>query len=82
VRQHGSESHVADALDALDGRVELVVDDDSASLVRLDTDGLEVEALGDGSSANSDEDDVGLDLKVSACFLSSPGKRIMEKSGR
>jgi hypothetical protein len=32
----------------------LVVDDDSASLVLLDTDGLEVEGFGDGTSTDSD----------------------------
>lgn len=62
MRKHGPEGHISNALDALGRSVELVVNDDTAALVRLDADGLEVEALSDGSATDSDEDDVGLEL--------------------
>ena len=62
VRQHGTERDVADTLDALGGSVELIVDDDSAALVGFDADLFEAEALGDGTTANGDEDDVGFEL--------------------
>jgi len=63
VSQHRSEGNISDALDSLDGGVVLIVDNDSALSVELDTDGLEVESVGDGSSTNSDEDNVGGKLK-------------------
>lgn len=62
VGQHGSKGNVSDALDSLDRGVELVVNHNSALVVELNTDGLEVQSSGDGSSADGDEDDVGLKL--------------------
>jgi hypothetical protein len=38
VSQHGSEGDVSDTFNALDGGVELVIDDDSAFVVLLDAD--------------------------------------------
>jgi hypothetical protein len=63
VGKHGSEGDISDALDTLDRGVELVVDDDSTLVVELDADGLEVEVLGDGSSTDSNEDDVSVELQ-------------------
>jgi hypothetical protein len=63
VRKHRPESHISNALDALGRSVELVIDDDTATLVCLDANGLEVEALGDRSATDGDEDDVGLELR-------------------
>lgn len=62
VGQHRAKGSVADALDPLHRGVELRVDDDPPALVHLDPDLFEVEARGDGASADGDEDDVGLDL--------------------
>ena len=62
VRQHGAKGGVTNALDALAGSVVLVVNDDAASLVLLNTNSLEVEALGHRSSADSDKNDVGVKL--------------------
>lgn len=63
VRQHGTESGVTDTHDSLDARVELVVDDDTASVVELDTDLFQSEVLGDGSSTDGYQDDVGFELQ-------------------
>ena len=61
VCQHGSESSISDTLDSLDTGVELVVNDDPSLVVHLDTNILEPEVLGDGSSTDSDEDDVSIE---------------------
>ena len=65
VREHGPECHVANALDALHARVELVVDHDAALVVELDTDLVETEPLGVWPAADGDEDDVRLKLRYS-----------------
>jgi hypothetical protein len=54
VGEHGSESDITDGSDTLDRSVELIVNDNSSSLVLLNTDVLESETLGDGSSTDSD----------------------------
>lgn len=64
MRQHGAKSDITNALDALGGSVELVVNDDSAALVELDANLVEVETLGDWSTTNSNEDDIGVDLNT------------------
>lgn len=69
VCEHGTEGDVADTLDASDGGVELRVDDDTALGVDFDADFLEVEAGGDGATANRDEDDVSFEN----LFLSALG---------
>jgi hypothetical protein len=64
VSEHGTESDIADALDALGGGIELVVNDDPSPLVGLDTNGLEIEALCHWPSADCDEDDISLELRA------------------
>lgn len=64
VGQHGTKGDISDALDVGNARVELRVDDNAALGVDLDTDRLEVESLGHGSSSNGNKDDIGLDLEV------------------
>ena len=74
--QHGPERDIADALDTLCASVELVVDDDASALVGLDTDRLEVEALGDGTTTDSDENDVCLKLHVSWNLTTASGQTV------
>jgi hypothetical protein len=62
VSEHGTESDITDALDVLDRSVELRVDDDASLVVNLDANLVQVESLGDRSTANGHQDDVGLDL--------------------
>lgn len=62
VSKHGSESDISDALDALDGGVELGIDDDATLVVDLDADLLKVEALGYWPATDSDENNIGGDL--------------------
>lgn len=90
VGQHGAESDVTNASDVgLVGSV-LLVDDDSALVVLLDTGSLEVQALGVGSSANGNEQNVGikgllvalldvLDLDLDAVALNGTGKHLGAK---
>lgn len=63
VGKHGSESHVTNALDVLYRGVELVIDDNAAFVVFLNTNGLEVEALCVRPTADSDEDNICVELK-------------------
>jgi hypothetical protein len=63
VRQHRSECDVADALDVLHGRVELVIDDDTTLVVELHADLVKVKAVGVRAAADGDEDDIGLELE-------------------
>ena len=62
VSQHGTESDISNTLDALGGSVELVVNDDTSALVHLDTNLVKTKTLSHGSSTDSNEDDIGLDL--------------------
>lgn len=68
VRKHGSESGVTNALDTLAGGVVLVIDNDASALVLLDSDSLEVETAGDGSSTNGNKDDIGIQLSLLAAL--------------
>lgn len=74
VCEHGPEGDVADAFDVLLRRGELVVNDDTASVVEVDTCGFEIEAVGVWPSANGNEDNIGfqlkhaLDIKLAARF--------------
>lgn len=64
VGKHRSESDISNALDVLDGGVELVVDDDSTLIVELDADGFQVESSSDGASTDGDQDDVSVQLRT------------------
>ena len=66
MRQHWPKCDVSDALHALCRGVELIVDNDSSSFVGLDADRLKVQALGDRPTPDSDKDDVGFKLPISA----------------
>lgn len=72
VGEHRPESDVTDALDVGCGGVVLVIDDDAALVVNLDTDGLEVQAPGDGAAADGDEKYIGFEL-VRKTELSTTG---------
>lgn len=69
--QHGSKGHITDTLDVLDGGVELVVDDDTALVVQLDADSLQVESGGVRATSNGDEDNVGFDLAMKHLLISN-----------
>lgn len=62
VREHGAEGHVADALDARDRGVELVIDDNAALGVNLNPNLLESETLGVGPPSDRDKNDVRFQL--------------------
>lgn len=62
VRKHRAKGRVTNALDALAGGVVLVIHNNTAAVVRLDTDSLEVEATGHRATANRKEHAVGLNL--------------------
>lgn len=68
VGKHGTESGVTDALDTLACGVVLVVNNDASTLVLLDSDSLEVEAAGDGSSADGNKNDIGIQLGLLAAL--------------
>jgi hypothetical protein len=57
--QHRSESDVTDTFNILDRGIELVVDDDAALTIELDTDGRQVQALNVRAASNSNKNDVG-----------------------
>jgi hypothetical protein len=63
VRQHGTESGVTDGTDVRNLGAVLVVDDDTASLVKLNADVLETKSLGVGTTSNSNEDNIGVKLR-------------------
>lgn len=60
VGKHGAKSNVTDALDTLDAGVKLVINDNPSLLVSFNTYRFEIETLGNGSSTNGDEHNVGL----------------------
>jgi hypothetical protein len=62
VCKHGAKSDVTDTLYVLDSRVELVVNDDTAFVIKLNTNLLKVKPLSVGSTANGDKDDIGFEL--------------------
>jgi len=64
VCQHRTKGHVADALDPLDTRVELAIDDNSPFVVLLRANCFEIEALGVRPTADRDEDDVSFKLLI------------------
>lgn len=64
VRQHSAEGDVADHTDVWDLGAIFLVDDDAATLIGLDADVFEAEAGGIGAAADSDEDDVCVELNI------------------
>lgn len=90
VGKHGAKGDISDASDVgLVGSV-LLVDDDSALVVLLNTGSLEVQALGVGSSANGHEQNIGikdllvalldvLDLDLDGLALHVSGKHLGAK---
>ena len=62
VGKHRSESDVTDTFDALDGSVELVIDNNAALGVDFDANLLETETVGVGTTADRDENDVSVEL--------------------
>jgi hypothetical protein len=62
VCQHGSEGDVTDALDVLLRGGELVVDDNTAAVVHLDTSSLEVQAFSEWTASDGNEHDISLKL--------------------
>lgn len=62
VRKHGPERNITDALDTLDGGVELVINHNTALVVNLDANLVQVQAIGVGPTTNSDENDVCVEL--------------------
>ena len=62
VSQHGSEGNITNALDVLHGCGELVVNDDAALVVLLDTSSLDVEAIGVRSATDGHKDNISVDL--------------------
>lgn len=73
VRQHGTEGDVANDTDVGDFGAIFLIDDNATALVGLDSDIFEAEAGGIGAAADSDEDDIGVELKkwISAWALAS-----------
>lgn len=79
--KHGAKGHVSDTLDTLNGGVKLIIDDNTAFGIHFNANLLEVEALGVGDTADSDENDVGFQLlnasasveqRVQLNYLQSP----------
>lgn len=60
VSQHGAESAVTDDTDVGNLGAVLLVDDETATVVLLDADALEVQALGVGLAADGDKDDISI----------------------
>lgn len=61
--QHRSKSDITDALDTLDGGVELVVNNNPAFVILLDADCLEVQPISVRTSTNSNKHNIGLKLE-------------------
>lgn len=78
VSQHGAESAVTDNTDVGNLGAVLLVDDETAAVVLLDTDFLEVEALGVGLAADGDKDDIG----VKSLLLTALGGLDIQADGR
>ena len=64
VGKHRSEGDISDRFDTLGGRVQLVVDDNSSSLVGLDTNVLKSETLSNRSSTDGHEHNIGVNLEI------------------
>ena len=64
VGKHGPERRIADATDVGDLGTVFGVDDDTATLVHLETNVLQAKASGVGSSSDGDEDGLGLELLI------------------
>lgn len=62
VRQHSTEGNITDHTDMRDLCAVLLVNDDTAALVGLNTDVLEAKAGSVGSATDGDEDDVSVKL--------------------
>lgn len=65
VGQHGAEGGVTDGTDVGDLGAVLLVDDDAATVVNIDTEVLETETGGVGATTNGDENDIGVELWLS-----------------
>lgn len=63
VRQHSTEGDVTDHTNVGDLSAVLLVDDDTAALVSLNSNVLKAETGGVGPAADSNEDNVGINLK-------------------
>lgn len=77
VSQHGAESAVTDDTDVGNLGAVLLVDDETATVVLLNTDVLEVQALSVRLAANGDKDDIG----VKGLFLTALGGLDVEADG-
>ena len=62
VCEHRSESDVTDTFDALDGSVELVIDNNAALGIDFDANLVETETVGVGTTADRDENDISVEL--------------------
>ena len=62
VGKHGAEGDITNAADVGDLGAVLGVDDDAAALILLETNVLEAETLGVGTAADSDKDNITLEL--------------------
>ena len=62
VGKHRSESDVTDTFDALDGSVELVIDNNTALRVDFDANLVETKTVGVGTTADRDENDISVKL--------------------
>lgn len=69
VRQHGSECDVADAPDVLLRGRELIINNNAASVVKLDACSLDVQTINIRAAADSDEDDIRIQLTQGQSML-------------
>ena len=63
VGKHGAEGDITNATNVGDLGAVLGVDDDAAALILLEANVLEAETLGIGAAADSDKDDIALELR-------------------
>jgi hypothetical protein len=68
VREHGAGGDVADDPDAVSGFARWPSCGDEAALVGFDADRFEAEVLREGTAADGDEDDVGVERSRAAAF--------------
>lgn len=64
VREHRTKCDVANTLDAFCTSVELVVDDHSTPLIRLNTDVLQSQFIGIGFPSDRNKDNIGVELEI------------------
>lgn len=77
VGQHGAESHITNDTDVGNLGAELLVDDETATIILVDTDVLDVKTVGVGATTNGDEDNI----RIEGLLLATLGRLNAQADG-